>query len=97
MVHEGDLDGVERLLEADPERIAEVDAQGRKPLHAAAAQADLPAGAVSGGARRRWATSPFCGRSRRSGCNRPLASHSAGRPVERLTVTCQSFLTWTKI
>ena len=42
LVREGDLEGVERLLEADPERIAEVDTQGRKPLHAAAAQADLP-------------------------------------------------------
>ncbi len=42
LVRDGDLEGVERLLEADLERIAEVDAQGRKPLHAAAAQADLP-------------------------------------------------------
>ena len=41
LVREGDLDGVKRLLEASPERIAEVDAQGRKPLHAAAAEADL--------------------------------------------------------
>ena len=42
LVRDGDLDGVERLLDADPERIAELDAQGRRPLHAAAAQADLP-------------------------------------------------------
>ena len=42
LVRDGDLDGVRRLLEAAPERIAEVDAQGCKPLHAAAAQADLP-------------------------------------------------------
>ena len=42
LVRACNLDGVKRLLEAAPERIAEVDAQGRKPLHAAAAQADLP-------------------------------------------------------
>ena len=42
LIREGDLEGVERLLDANPQRIAEVDAQGRKPLHAAAAQADLP-------------------------------------------------------
>ena len=42
LVRDGDLERVERLLDADPQRIAEVDAQGRKPLHAAAAQADLP-------------------------------------------------------
>ena len=42
LVRACDLDGVKRLLEAAPERIAEVDAQGQKPLHAAAAQADLP-------------------------------------------------------
>ena len=42
LVREGDLEGVEGLLKADPARIAEVDAQGRTPLHAAAAQADLP-------------------------------------------------------
>ena len=42
LVRACDLDGVKRLLAAAPERIAEVDAQGRKPLHAAAAQADLP-------------------------------------------------------
>ena len=41
LVRAGDLDGVKRLLEASPERIAEVDAQGGKPLHAAAAEADL--------------------------------------------------------
>ena len=42
LVRACDLDGVKRLLDAAPERIAEVDAQGQKPLHAAAAQADLP-------------------------------------------------------
>ena len=36
LVRDGDLDGVKRLLEASPARIAEVDAQGRKALHAAA-------------------------------------------------------------
>ncbi len=42
VVRNGDLDGAKRLLEAAPERIAEVDAQGQKPLHVAASQADLP-------------------------------------------------------
>ncbi|MDE0220065.1 MAG: ankyrin repeat domain-containing protein [Spirochaetaceae bacterium] len=42
LIRDGDLGHVERLLDADPQRIAAVDAQGRKPLHAAAAQADLP-------------------------------------------------------
>ena len=42
LVRACDLDDVKRLLEAAPERIAEVDAQGQKPLHAAAAQANLP-------------------------------------------------------
>ncbi len=42
LIRDGDLGHVERLLDADPQRIAAVDAQGRRPLHAAAAQADLP-------------------------------------------------------
>lgn len=42
LVRGGDLDGVRRLLDAAPERIAEVDAQGQRPLHAAASRADLP-------------------------------------------------------
>lgn len=42
LVRGGDLDGVGRLLDAAPERIVEVDAQGQRPLHAAASRADLP-------------------------------------------------------
>ncbi len=38
----GDLAGVRKLLDAAPERVADVDAQGRNALHAAAAQADEP-------------------------------------------------------
>lgn len=42
LVRSGDLDGVRRLLDAAPERVADVDAQGRNPLHAAASQGGEP-------------------------------------------------------